>query len=178
MLFRSLKERVAGVVGYDYLYRSTVEIDVSRPAVRVFDPRIYRLQGAGWAEIRYSSGNPAVQADFEGDRSGWFLLDTGDPSSATFFTDTVNEQHLLDGRSTSAADSGGVGGRISARAGEVEWFDLGGHVFENLEVLFAQATTGTFTTRGVTGSIGQKLMQPFIVVLDFGGARAAFVPKK
>src|SRR5262249_41967272 len=139
----------------------TVEIDVSEPAVRVFDPARYQLRGAEWQEIRYSSGNPAVQARFEGDRTGWFLLDTGDPSQASFFTGYVDSLPLLDGRPTNAALSGGVGGSIAARTGEVAWFELGGHRFEHLGVLFAQAKTGTFTTRGMAGSIGQKLMEPF-----------------
>lgn len=172
-----LKEKVAGIVGYDYLYRATVEIDVSEPVVRVFDPATYRLRGGEWKEIRYSTGNPTVQASFEGDRTGWFMLDTGDPSNVSFFTRYVDEEHLLEGRATSAASSGGVGGAIAARSGEVAWFELGGHRFEHLGALFARATSGSFTTRGLAGSIGQNLMQPFTVVYDFGGARVAFVAK-
>ena len=44
-------------------------------------------------------------------------------------------------------------------------------------MLLAQTSTGTFTARGLVGSIGQNLMRPFRVVLDFGGARVAFIPK-
>jgi len=126
--------------------------------------------------MEFSSGNPAVQATYEGDHKGWFRLDTGANGTVTFHAPIVEKLHMLVGRDTNSGAMAGVGGSTDARVGKIKWFELGGHRFENLVAVFSLAKIGAFADRYLAGNIGQDLMEPFTVVFDFGGSRVAFLP--
>lgn len=64
-----------------------------------------------------------------------------------------------------------------ARFGKIEWFELGGHRFENPNAIFSEATIGAFNDHYLAGNIGQEFLAPFVVYFDFGGSRIALVPK-
>lgn len=168
--------RLAGIVGFDFFRRFIVQVNLKRPSVEVDDVANFHLPQGDWSRMEFSSGNPAVQASFEGDHTGWFRLDTGANGTVTFHAPAVEQFHLLDGRKTTPAGMAGVGGTTEARSGTMTWFELGGHRFENLAAVFSQAKIGAFADRYLAGNIGQDLMEPFTVVFDFGGSRVAFVP--
>lgn len=168
--------KLAGVVGFDFFRRFIVQIDLKKPSVEIDNVADFHLQQGDWSKIEFSSGNPAVQASFEGDRKGWFRLDTGANGTVTFHSPAVERMHLLDGRQTTAIGMAGVGGVTEARSGKLAWFDLGGHRFNNVAAVFSLAKVGAFADRYLDGNIGQDLMEPFTVVFDFGGSRVALLP--
>ena len=170
------KVKLAGIIGFDFFRRFIVQVDLKTPAVDLFDVSTYHLQRGDWSKMEFSSGNPVVQATFEGDRKGWFRLDTGANGKVVFHSPAVEKLKLLDHRETSAVGMAGVGGTSDARMGKLAWFELGGHRFEAVDAVFSQAKTGAFADRYLTGNIGQDLMEPFTVVFDFGGSRVAFLP--
>lgn len=171
------KVRISGIVGYDFFRRFIVNLDLKKPQVTVEDPTTYRLPSGTWSKLLFSTGNPAVLAKFEGDHQGWFRLDTGANGAVTFHTPTVESYHLLENRQTAAASEAGVGGTVEARIGHIDWFELGGRRFQKVEATFSQAKTGAFSDRYLSGNIGQDLMEPFVMVFDFGGSRVAFLPR-
>jgi len=170
------KIKLAGIVGFDFFRRFIVQLDLKKPSVQVDSAGDYHLPRGDWTKMEFSSGNPAVQATFEGDHKGWFRLDTGANGTVTFHSPVVAQMHLLDGKQTTAAGMAGVGGTTEARVGKLAWFELGGHRFANISAIFSQAKAGAFADRYLAGNIGQDLMEPFTVVFDFGGSRVAFLP--
>ncbi len=170
------KVRLAGIVGFDFFRRFIVGIDLKKPSVTVNDANAFRLPSGEWSTLKFSTGNPAVEASFEGDHKAWFRLDTGANGTVTFHAPTVEKFHLLQGRETSAGGMAGVGGVSEARIGQLAWFELGGHRFEKISATFSQAKIGAFADRYLAGNIGQDLMEPFTVMFDFGGSRVALLP--
>lgn len=170
------KVKLAGIIGFDFFRRFIVQVDLRTPAVSVFDVSTYHLDRGDWSQMEFSAGNPVVQATFEGDRNGWFRLDTGANGKVVFHAPAVEKLSLLDSRVTTAVGMAGVGGTTDARMGKLKWFELGGHRFEDVDAVFSQAKSGAFADRYLTGNIGQDLMEPFTVVFDFSGSRVAFLP--
>lgn len=167
--------KLAGIVGYDFFRRSIVAVDLGAPGVSIYDPARFKLRGK-WTPARFSSGNPAVQASFEGHRPAWFRIDTGADGTVSFHEPYVLSEHLLDRRVTRPAQMGGVGGLVAASRGKIKDFELGGHRFTDIDAIFSLAKVGAFADPYLAGNIGQDLMTPFTVYFDFGGSRIAFVP--
>jgi len=170
------KVKLAGIIGFDFFRRFIVQVDLKRPSVEIDNVSDFHLQRGDWSKMEFSSGNPVVQATFEGDQKGWFRLDTGANGKIVFHSPAVERLHMLVGRETTSVGMAGVGGTTDARQGKLAWFELGGHRFRNIEAVFSLAKVGAFADRYLTGNIGQDLMEPFTVVFDFGGSRVAFLP--
>ena len=170
--------KMAGIVGYDYFRRTIVGVDLETASVEVYNPLQFQLSSGSWTPMKFSSGNPVVEAKLEGNRSGWFRLDTGANGTVAFHSPFVVKEQLLKDRKTSASGNMGVGGVSEARTGLIEWFELAGHRFENPSATFSLAKQGAFTDTYLAGNIGQDFMKPFKVLFDFGGSRVALVPKE
>ncbi len=169
------KVKLSGIVGFDFFRRFIVRMNLAKPSVEVFEPTSFKLSTGSWTKLLFSTGNPAVLASFEGGHQAWFRLDTGANGSVTFHSPAVEQFHLLQGRETTDASMAGVGGSTEAKFGKLAWFELGGKRFEKVDATFSLAKTGAFADRYLAGNIGQDLMEPFVVVFDFGGSRVALV---
>ncbi len=169
---------IGGICGRDLFARAAVEIDISTESVALYDPTRYRLEGATWQELFFSGRNPVVRARFEGDREGYFRLDTGAGQTVSMHSPAVERYKLLSGRETRATRSGGVGGSQESRAGKLTWFEFAGRRFEALEVEFASTSEGAFSDVYTAGNIGAGLLREFRIVFDYGNKRIAFAPLK
>jgi hypothetical protein len=168
---------VGGICGRDLFARAAVEIEISNEVVGIHDPSRYRLEGASWQELFFSSRNPAVRARFEG-REGLFKLDTGSDGTVSIHAPAVERLHLLSGRETRESRSGGVGGSRASRTGKLAWFELAGQRFESPEVEFAGAGSGAFSDVYTTGNIGTGFLKSFRIVFDYGNKRISLAPLK
>ena len=168
--------KVAGIVGYDLLARCVAEVETRTPYLALHDPARFTLTGASWQELALKDNVPCVRARFEGEREGYFRLDTGANGTLTFHAPAVRELELLEGRTVTKGAGGGVGGVAEARDGKLAWFELAGHRFEDRVVSFSLAEHGAFTDRYTLGNVGQDFLAPFRIVLDYPGDRIAFVP--
>lgn len=169
--------KLAGIVGGDFFRRTIVSIDLNKPSVEISPREGFALSGGDWLPLRFSTGNPAVEASVDGAPKSWYRFDTGADGTLTFHAPFVKRYKLLDGRKTTAAGSGGVGGTIVTRSGQVKWFELAGHRFVSPTVVFSTGTTGAFSEPYLAGNIGQEFMKPFKIVLDFTGSRIALLSK-
>lgn len=174
---KALGIKLGGVLGADFLRRAVVAIDLNVPTVDVYPRDTYTLPSGSWLPVRFSTGNPAVEASTEGAPNAWYRFDTGADGSVVFHSEFVKRNKLLDGKETKPAGTGGVGGMITARAGTVKWFELGGHRFDSPKVLFSTADHGAFAEHYLGGNIGHEFMKPFKIVLDFSGYRLALIPR-
>jgi len=168
--------KVAGVVGYDVFRRAVISLDLGKPKMAIYNPKGYQLTTGAWTPFIFDSGNPVVEASYEGDHKGLFRLDTGANGTVTFHSPTVTSEHLLENRPTHGVMTGGVGGMSTSKMGALKYFELGGHRFENVQAVFSEAKSGAFTDGYLAGNIGQDFLLPFTLIFDFGNSRIAFVP--
>ena len=168
--------KVSGVIGYDLLSRTVVEMSKDPGTIAIYDRESYDLEGAEWQELFLPNRNAAVRASFEG-HDGIFKLDTGAAASSVIFhVPAVEALSLLDGRETWSSSVGGIGGGLPALAGEIDWLEFGGRRFENVQATFATEEEGAFADRYTAGNIGGQLWGEFMLVFDYAGRRMAFKP--
>lgn len=169
---------IGGICGYDVFARSVVEVDYEERFLAIRNPAKFSTStDLPWQSLHLFNNVPAVQADFAPNHKGVFRLDTGDPGTLTFHTPTVERLSLLHDRKTTGASLGGVGGGAPARAGELEWFELGGKRFEDIRVLFSQAKQGAMASEALDGNIGRGILSHFKIYFDYGKERIALTPK-
>lgn len=170
--------KLGGIVGADFMRRAVVTMDFKGHSVDVQPRTGFSLASGTWIPVRFSTGNPAVEATIAGAPKSWFRFDTGANGTVTLHSPFVKKYKLLDGVATTNAGQGGVGGIVAAKAGHVKWFELAGHRFDNPLVVFATGEKGAFAEPYLAGNIGQDFMKPFKVVLDFSGYRIALLPRE
>ncbi|MBX7220210.1 MAG: aspartyl protease family protein [Blastocatellia bacterium] len=173
----ALGVQLGGICGYDLFSRAVVEVEFEPPAVALHAPGTYKLEKDAWQPLELEERHPVVACSFEGNRKELFKIDIGAGNALTFHTETVEKLKLLEQRETKEARSGGVGGTIQVRSGQIEWFEIAGHRFEKPTVEFSLAKTGAFSNRYLAGNIGVRFLKPFRVVLNYQQARIAFVEK-
>ncbi len=170
-------ETIAGIIGYDVLRRSVVEIDLAASRMRIHDPRSFVLQDGKWLALRFQDNHPIVAGRVEG-RPGLFRIDLGASGGAhgnvVFHSPAVRDLGLLDGRATESAQLGAMNVEI----GTISSFELDGERFGPVPVVFGVDESGIFADRFTTGSIGADLLQEFTIVFDYGNARVALARKQ
>src|SRR5262249_3812475 len=120
---------IVGIVGYDVLRRSIVEIEVAAPRLAIFDPATPQDESAPWQPIVVYRNHVYASARFEG-HEGWFRLDTGAPQVPIIFNGPAVERlSLLEGRGAQEAQIEVPGGTMDVAIGEIDGFELAGHVF-------------------------------------------------
>jgi hypothetical protein len=172
---KMLKLKLGGIVGYDVFRRMIVEMDVKKPSISLFDPAKYTRAIPKWTPIKFDGGNIGMEASFEGNRTGWFRLDTGAGGTVSFHGPFVEKFKLLDGRKTVSIMEGGVGGMQEAKRGQIAYFEMAGHRFDKPEATFSISKSGAFHDHWLIGNIGQNFIDPFILVFDYPQSRIAFL---
>jgi predicted aspartyl protease len=167
-------EKIAGIVGFDFFRRATVEVDLVDGRVAVYSPHAYGNSRAKWERLVLDGRHPTIPAEFEGHK-GQFRLDTGANGTVTFNAPTVERLKLLEERQVRDTGLAGVGGMIWVKTGKLKYFLLGGKRFEEIETTFATEKQGIFGMDFLAGNIGQDLLKPFRVVLDYPNERLALV---
>ncbi len=167
--------KVVGIIGYEFFARTMIELDFPKKEMRVYEPGNSKFANEKWEKIRFSSRHPIVQAKFEGDRQGWFRLDTGSDATVTFHGPSVTKYELLKNRETRTVQMGGVGGNMSAEAGTLEWFELAGKRYAKPRVTFVKGNSGPLADPYTDGNIGMQFLAPFKMVFDYSNSRIAFV---
>jgi len=172
-LEQHLGHPISGVIGYGLLSRCVAEIDLAAALVALHDPARYELARGSWTELDLEDRIPAVRARFERGE-GLFRLDTGASGTLTFHEPAVQKWKLLELEGLRPTSLGGVGGFLSAQRGTIEWFELGGHRHERVEVALSTSGSGVHAQGRVDGNVGGELLRPFVLVLDYPRRRIAF----
>jgi hypothetical protein len=170
---------IAGIIGHELFARAIVEYEAApQPRIALHPREEYALAaGAAWQEMTVTDRVPVVRARFEGGREDWFRLDTGANGTIAFHAPAVRRYGLLEGRATEAGAAGGVGGVGEVRVGPLEWFELGGRRFEQLQAQFYVGEIGAFADADTAGNVGLDVLREFRLVFDVRGARIAFLPR-
>lgn len=166
---------IAGLAGFPVFESAVVEVDVSQPAVSLYDPAQYDRAGISWRELVLEGYLPCVRGRFEGDREGLFTLDTGMTTNICFNARAIKELGLLSGRQTTAGTSGGIGGDARTREGTLDWFELGGQRFTKPQATFYLDPAGGYVEQDTLGDLGQGFLKPFRVVFWYREKKIAFL---
>ena len=176
-LEQHMGRKVAGLIGYNLLARTTCRIDMATPAISIHDPETFKDPAVKWQALVLEQRIPGVEASFEGHK-GLFKLDTGAAQmSVSMHQPAVDRLKLLDGRATTDSLAGGVGGVVKTKKGNLAWFELGGKRIENVAAEFAMESKGAFADPYTLGNIGGVLLKPFILVTDYRHNRIAFIER-
>jgi hypothetical protein len=167
---------IGGIVGFDLIARAVVELDVATPAASIHDPEAYELTRGTWQAVQFSNNHPVVTARFEGDREDSFVLDTGSNDTVIFHAPTVERYKLLERRETTARRGRGIAGAVVHQRGVLEWFEFGGHRFEQVRVSFHTNPDAAADIR-LAGNIGSRIFSRFVMVFDYSRERMAFVAR-
>lgn len=170
-------EKIAGICGFDLFTRAVVALDSTTNQIEIHNPAKFELPNARWQDMIIVDRHPHVRCRFEGDREGVFKIDTGANSTVIFTTQAVDSFKLLENRKTESSKSGGVGGTVETRRGQLDWIEFGGQRFTNQIAMFSQAKEGALSNPYLTGVIGAPLLEPFKVFFHYGGMKIAFAPK-
>jgi hypothetical protein len=131
-----------------------------------------------WETLVIDQRIPHVRAKFEG-HEGLFRLDTGVGSgTVSMHEPAVRELKLLEGRETTDAKAGGVGGFESVKSGELAWFEIAGKRMEKVKADFATEAKGAFADPWSLGNIGGGLLRPWVLVTDYTRGRVGFVERQ
>jgi len=168
---------IAGVLGYELFARATVVMDHAAASVELHPPSSTAFDDLPWSELRFDGRTPCALARYEGEREGWFRLDSGSDETVIFHGPAVRAQRLLTGRETTRRVAGGVGGLQTILRGELAWFELGGQRFERPRVAFFGGGASLLDSPFQTGNVGCGFLSSFRVVWDYERSRVAWLPK-
>lgn len=169
-----LDEEIVGVIGYGVLSRVVAEIDLATPRIALHDPAQYTLTAGTWSPLLLDDRVPAVRVRFE-DHDALLKIDIGSNMALSFHEPAVRKWSLLEGRELADVQKGGVGGFIAAKRGAIRWIEVGGVRQENVLALFALEAKGVNADTSRDGHIGVPLLARFLLVMDYGRKRVAFV---
>jgi hypothetical protein len=176
----AMGEQIDGVIGYECFLPGVFEVDLTAGTITVHDHATYKLpDGHAWETLSFKGRRPRLPGKIENNEQGLFLFDLGANTSLTIYAPTVERFKLLEGRETSAAMSGGVGGIHAARKGTVGSLTLAGERIDDVPAVFAQSKQGTSgTEQEIFGSVGVGLLKRFVIVLNYRDQTVALLPRK
>jgi hypothetical protein len=174
---KALNMPIAGVCGYDFIARTSLDIDLTQRQIRVLPPGQAILPAkAHWDRIDFDSNTPCIRCGFEGDHKGVFNLDTGSNSSVELFGPEVEKDHFLT-RKTSGGRTSGAGGSAAVREGKLDWFEIGGTRLDKLDASFELTKKGVFASPYLAGNVGMGVLNKFHLLFDYQNSRMAFIAR-
>lgn len=158
---------LAGILGRDLFLRAVIAIDPEAGvAITAGAP-----DGGDWVDVRFQDGCPVIAARLPGPSGpcdGLLALDTGSAAAVTLAAG-VGPQVALRGRGRIALR--GVSGSAGARAGELDWLELGGHRLDDVAVVVAPSGAGATgdptPAPRVLGHLGMAVLRHFTVTFDY-----------
>ena len=178
-------QKIAGLLGYDFISRFVFEIDYASRVINLHDPRGYRYHGRGESiPIKMIDGNPHIRARVAlpglAPVAGMFVLDSGAKTDIFFYSPFVKMHKLLDStQQTTEASTEGIGGESKIRIGGATNVQIGRIWIANPVVHFSLAEKGDSASTTGAGFIGGKLLSRFkTIIFDQSRHRIIFEPKE
>ena len=175
---RILGEPVVGVLGWDILLRSIVEVDMQAGRIRIFDADKERIPQAAAQRLYLHWKVPYVDASFAGGHQGRFMFDTGAGKKGVFFPNyTVKTLDLLSLEQGEAGVVRGAGGEVPIVKATLDWFKVGGHTSRQVP---ATLSTGEDYEADIYsyGFLGGAVVKPFRVMLDYRRNEIGFIKRE
>jgi len=169
-----LEGPMAGVIGWDLLARSVLELDVAAGELRLADPVGYELQDATWLSLPYGSRTPVLPLGIGGEEEQDYLCDTGIGGVAIVRRlDIQSRSPLLESQTTAESSYRTPHGIMSSRVGTLQSVELGGRRFDDQPSHFVFNQLGTAVSVPDAGHVGNGLLREFRVIFDLRSDRIA-----
>ncbi len=178
-------ERVVGVLGWDLLSRAVIDFDPGGGRMRIFDPASPSLaamtgvKDSVWQPIHLHYSVPYVEMEFDGDRHGLFMVDTGAAGfTVYFYADVARRLGLLSKSDGEPRTQGtGAGGAFSSTLGHLDWvhFARAGKL-NDLSIVLGVGEDGEVDPYSL-GLLGGGVLRLYRLVIDYSRNRIAFLPK-
>jgi hypothetical protein len=178
--FDILDHVVDGVLGSDVFKQYVIRMDYATASVKFIDAPTFTYQGTGVSIPITLSGdlsNVPVTVDASGGPlAATVEVDTGNDGSVGLNRPFVDAHHLLDGRTTVAGFTMGVGGEATTTVGRLDTLRLGPFAFTNVVAGFSRATQGGTASSARDGILGSAILHRFTVFLDYPHRRMILEP--
>jgi hypothetical protein len=168
-----------GLIGYDFLSRFPILIDYGRQTATVYSPVDFTPAPGGIAtDMQLTLLAPTIQASIDG-VSGEFLIDLGN-SLGLMLHDSFVRKYRVDSLLSDITQSsyliGGVGGEVGGESGLADSLRIGDIRIDSLRVLIPQSSGGLSGSEELAGNIGNKVLEHFRLLLDYGSRQVVFYP--
>lgn len=156
-----------GIIGYELLLKYAVTIDYDNKKLIFENFDNFHPKGTK-ISFKVYGDKPVIPATIDGEETE-LLIDTGDRSSFTAFKMFSNENNLGKYFEKAEVVSGyGVGGPIPARLGKIPEVVFGKSIkLANVSARLPLTKAGFFATSELGGSVGNGLLQDFIVSFNY-----------
>jgi hypothetical protein len=166
-LTEPLRQRIDGILGFDFLRQHVVEIDYAERRLRLHDPRTYRYAGGGTrVPLQFRSRHPYVVARI--------TAGDGPPVERTLLVDTgsgdaVDDSLLLRSPRPRRTVTGGVGlgSTYQVTSGFLDVVELGGFRFTDVPGVAPGPAL-----------VGGAVLRRFTVILDYGRQEMILEPNR
>jgi hypothetical protein len=180
-----LGERIAGIIGFDFISQLVVEVDYAGRKLNIYAPPTYRYSGSGEVlALKFIDNQPFITAKItiEGRDAveGMFEVETAD-SGILSVERSFSEAHQL---LKSAKDlrlghiGGGEGTMSRTLQGRVKEIKLGRFAISNPIVSFSQTDAGKDAAPIGDGQLGGAVFRRFRVILDYSRRRMILEPNE
>lgn len=169
---------IDGIVGASFLRHFAVTMDLDGGWAAFQDPQSFvPAKGAVVESADLSSGSPVVAGSVDG-AAGQFLIDTGNDGGLTLTHGFVAANGIAARYPSHIMQRfAGVGGASQAEVVRLDAFALGGYALPQTIATLADVASGSLADARLAGNVGDDVLRRFVLTVDYGGARVAFVPK-
>jgi hypothetical protein len=172
-LFRQwIGMKIAGILGYDFLSRLVIKIDYANQLISFYDPEEFSYSGDGMIIDAPITGSNMfhVPLTVGKEHGGMWNLDLG-AGGVGFHYPYAKEHKLLEMPGVDRIGAG-AGGSHKERAVRFATVTFAGFTVPDMVVTFpTEEVEGAFSHSGLTGNIGNELLQHFTLYLDYARER-------
>jgi len=162
-------EHNAGLLGYDFLSRFTLDIDFDRQVITLWDPATYVHEGPGTPIPMVLNGNiPTVEMTLNRDCKGTYIVDVGNASVLSVGAEQVMKCRLLALQHKEVQHwVGGIGGAFQENVTRLDSLRLGPFLFTEPVAGLTTHHQGSAGSLEVQGNIGTSVLERFRCTFDY-----------
>ncbi len=165
-----------GILGYDFLSRFVTRIDYEKSLITFFRPGSQpSIEEADTIQAPLLHKIFSAVAVLDGEYEGTFLIDTG-ANSSVLQKPFVDANNLLDGRKTVEIVVAGAGGEDRAAVARFKSIQIGETKLSGPVFTVPLSGKGIGAFKGISGVIGNDILERFTVWFDYGNQLAILQP--
>lgn len=163
--------KVVGVIGFDFLASTVVDIDYEREKVGASRSDAFTAPATPYlAEVNLDDGVPLISAQFESAVGTRFLLDTAAASTSVYSSFWISNPSLVPPHLKWRISSSGIYSAVQFKDVQIAGLELGNFA----ALLAAPGAPGASSDRD--GVLGRTFLALFHVYFDYAHQRVYFVP--
>jgi hypothetical protein len=173
---QALGRPVPVLLGKEMMNQAIADIDFPARRIRLIAPEVFTpAKDAVMLPLTPINGLRALPIALEGGAPVLAMFDLGNGSPLAVYPGYAAEARLKEGRRSSSAMSGGVGGAAPAQLVSLKMISIGGHVFENVPTTL-RGGGGVWARDEAAANVGLPIFSRFRLMIDFGADRLFLSP--